>query len=114
MSQQVDAAAEAIEEHVGGFEPENMTDFEGFLQRLPRLFEALAGSLATVAERHGGEYPVNPAVIDHLHEMASAAAGQQEYAAEAHQIFATSHAEDLQRLNDPRPNEQLWDVVENQ
>jgi hypothetical protein len=114
VTQQVLAAAEAIEEHIGGFEPENMNDFGEFLRQLPQIYQALASGLATIADRFGGEYPINPAVVDHLHEMASGAAGQQEYAGEAHQLFATTHAEEIERLENPRPNEQLWDVAENQ
>ena len=36
-----------------------------------------------------------------------------EFAAEAHAIHRIAHAAELERIENPRPNERLWDVVGN-
>jgi hypothetical protein len=114
VSNQIDAATEAVSENIGGWVPENAVDLDMFLLGLPRLFEAMASSVAGVAERLGSEFPVHPSVTEHLHEIAATVAGMGEFAGEAHAIHRTAHAAEMERIESPRPNERLWDVVENQ
>jgi hypothetical protein len=114
VSSHIDAATEAVSQHIGAWEPENALDLDAFLAGLPRLFEAVASSVASVAERLGSEFPVHPSVPDHLREIAATVAGMGEFAGEAHAIHRTAHAAEMERIEDPRPNERLWDVVENQ
>ena len=114
MSNHIDAATEAVSEHIGTWEPENALDLDAFLAGLPRLFEAVASSIAGVADRLGSEFPVHPSVPDHLREIAATVAGMGEFAGEAHAIHRIAHATEMERIEDPRPNERLWDVVENQ
>jgi hypothetical protein len=109
VSSAVEAATEAIDDNIGSFEPENMDDLAGFLAGLPRLFESLAGSFARIADRFGDELPVHGDVQEHLRELASQAAGLQDYAAEADGIFRAAHADDLNRLENPRPGEEFTD-----
>lgn len=109
MSSHIDAVTESIDQGIGGFEPENVDALGDWLRALPHVYGALAGGLARVAERFGGDLPVHPSVVEHLHEMSASAAGQQEYAGEAHHLFRTSHEADLERLEDPRPGEEFMD-----
>jgi hypothetical protein len=110
----IDAAAEAVEQHVGSWEPENAVDLDLFLFRLPRLFEAVSGSIGHVASRLGAEFPVDPAVTERLREIASTVAGMSDFAAEAHALHRVEHAKELERIEEPRPGEQMWDVAQNQ
>jgi hypothetical protein len=114
VSHSVDAATEAVSEHIGTWEPENALDLDSFLSSLPRLFETLAAAVSSVADRLGSEFPVHPSVSEHLQEIAATAAGMGEFAGEAHAIHRTAHANELERIENPRPNERLWDVDENQ
>lgn len=114
MSHQLEDTADAIEQGIGGFDPENAVDLGSWLASLPRVEEARATAYSRAADRLADGHPVHPDVIEHLREMASQADGQREYAEEAHHIFTTSHEAELERLENPRPNERLWDVVENQ
>ena len=113
ISGQIDAAAEAITEYVGGWEPESAMDLDSFLAALPGLFEALAAAMASVAERLGSEFPVHPSVPEHLEEIAATVAGMGEFAAEAHAIHRIAHAAEMERIENPRPHEELWDVAGN-
>lgn len=110
VSSRVEAATDAIEENIGSFEPENVEDLGSFLRGLPGLYDAVASSLSRVADRFGDELPVDNRVSEHIREMASQAAGLREYADEAYGIFRAAHEEDLNRLENPRPNEQFMDV----
>lgn len=109
----ITAAADAITEHVAGFEPENVTDILGFLSGLDHLFSTLGSSLITVAERLGSEHPVDASVVDMVQQMGSHALNLGEYGTTAHGLFRAAHETELQRLEQPRVNEQEWDVERN-
>jgi hypothetical protein len=113
VSSHIDAAAEAVSEYIGAWAPENALDLDSFLAGLPRLFEALAAAMASVASRLGAEFPVHPSVPEHLDEIAATIAGMGEFAAEAHAIHRVAHADEMERIENPRPNEELWDVAGN-
>jgi hypothetical protein len=109
LSNQLEHAADAISHGVGGFHPENVADLEQFLTDLPRVYEALADGLHHVADRFTDDLPVSQQVSEHLREMGSTVAGLADYAGEAQRIFRTAHAEDLERLENPRPGEEFMD-----
>jgi hypothetical protein len=113
MSGHIDAATEALSDYIGAWSPENALDLDSFLAGLPRLFEALAAAVAGVAERLGSEFPVHPSVPEHLEEIAATVAGMGEFAAEAHAIHRMAHAAEMDRIENPRPHEELWDVAGN-
>jgi hypothetical protein len=97
--------------------PENATDLDHFLMDLPYLFEALASSIAGVAERLASEFPVDPAVPEHLQEIAATIAGMGEFAGEAHGIHRVVQAREMEHIENSRPNaatvpyrEAVWSV----
>jgi hypothetical protein len=110
----IDAAADMVEQQIGSWEPDNAVDLDLFLARLPRLFEAVSTSVGHVASRLGSDFPVDPAVTERLREIASTVAGMSEFAGEAHSIHRSAHARELERIEEPRPGEQMWDVARNQ
>lgn len=114
VSSPIDAATEALTENIGAWVPENALDLDAFLSGLPRLFEAVASSVSCVAERLGSEFPVHPSVPEHLQEIAATVAGMGEFAGEAHALHRVAHATEMERIEEPRPNEGLWDVAANQ
>jgi hypothetical protein len=109
MSGNVGAAAEAVEQHLGSFSPENVADFDQFLKDLPEFFGAVGAALGRLADRFADELPIDQAVAEHIREMGAQAAGQQDYASEAYSIFRNVHESDLERLENPRPGEEFLD-----
>jgi hypothetical protein len=109
----IDAATEALSEYIGAWAPDSALDLDSFLAGLPRLFDTLAAAVSGVAERLIAEYPVHPTVPEHLEEIAATVAGMSEFAAEAHAIHLVAHAAEMERIENPRPNEELWDVSTN-
>ena len=69
-SSPVEAAAEAVQQHIGGFVPESAAELDRFLHDLPQLFESTAEALAHLADRFGSDLPVHPSVHEHLRELA--------------------------------------------
>jgi hypothetical protein len=112
-SSHIDAATEAVSEYIGSWSPDSALDLDSFLAGLPRLFDTLAAAVSGVAERLTAEFPVHPSVPEHLEEIAATVAGMSEFAAEAHAIHLVAHAAELERIENPRPNEELWDVATN-
>lgn len=96
------------------YEPEGMLAFEADLRRMPLVFEQVATAFRILGERAGAELPVHAGVSEaisgvHAHQMACAAAAQ-----EVHASFVALHQAELQRLQNPRRGEHLWDVRGNQ
>lgn len=114
MSNHIDAAAEAIDQNIGAWQPDNALDLDQFLSGLPRLFESASEAISRVADTLGEQFPVDPAVTERLRELAVTAGGMADMAGEAHTVHRTAHAKELDRIENPRPGEQMWDVVENQ
>jgi hypothetical protein len=110
----VHAAADMVEQQIGSWEPDSAVDLDLFLSSLPRLFEAVSTSIGHVASRLGSDFPVDPAVTERLREISSTVAGMADFAAEAHSIHRSAHATELERIEDPRPGEAMWDVSRNQ
>lgn len=114
MSKHIDAAAEAVESHIGSWQPENAVDLDMFLSGLPRLFEAVSTSIGHVAGTLGADFPVDPSVPERLNEIAATVAGMADFSGEAHAVHRAAHAREMERIEEPRPNEQIWDVSQNQ
>lgn len=104
------ALTEAIQQNIGGFEPKHALDVEAFLVGLNETFSELSNSLSIAAERLRGDFPIEASVTDLIDQMGVHAATLGEYAQEGHRVFRLAHAADLERHENPRPQEEAWDV----
>jgi hypothetical protein len=105
----ISAASEGIAQHIGSWEPENAKDLDGFLAALPELFDTLGGSLRSVAGRLDG-LPIHRSVIERLHDIAATIGGMSDFSGEAHATHRAQHEKELERIENPRPQEEFWDV----
>lgn len=103
------AAADAIRDYIGGFVPQNAADLTGFVCGLHEVFDALQESLGRINTQFSDDEPVDPLVVEHLNELRGMLASLVDVAAEAGPLFLAAHAADLERLENPRPNEQKMD-----
>ncbi|MBM7786495.1 hypothetical protein [Tenggerimyces flavus] len=108
----IEQAVEAID-NISHWEPETITDVDDFLGDLSELYDALATTQARLAERFGSDLPIGAAVVEHLSELASGAAALTDHARESRSIFRSAHEDEFNRLENPRPKEELWDVTTN-
>lgn len=113
MSSSIDAATEAIDQHIGSWEPQTAVELDEFLSGLPRLVESMSTSLAQVADKLGEQFPVEASVTQMIREIAAHIGGMTDMAGEAHTVHRGAHEKELERIENPRNNEQLWDVTTN-
>lgn len=110
MSGNIVAASEALRDYVGGFVPQNAADLTAFVSDLSQVFEAFSESLGSINTKFSDDEPVAPAVVDHIEELRAMLNGLVDFAAETGQVFRAAHEADLERLDNPRPNEQKMDI----
>lgn len=103
---------EALQEQLGSWEPENAKDTNDMLEALPSLFENLGEVLVHMAEIVT-MHAIEPAVTDELREAAASADGHREQFEQVYKTFRSVHEHDLERLEEPRPGEEDWDVTRN-
>lgn len=108
----IEQAADAINA-IGAWEPESVTEIDEFLANLGQLYEALATTQANLAQRFGSDLPIGAPVVEHLGELASGAAALTDHANQGREIFRSHHEADFDRLENPRPREEMWDVSAN-
>ena len=102
---------EAITEHLGGWMPESHTEAEEFFQNgLPSVFEALGEALARLSQTLPGEKPLDNSLTETLGEMGSTIGGFADVAREMHPLYRSAHETEINRLENPRPGEEMWDV----
>lgn len=108
----IDQAVDAVHA-IGAWEPESINDVDEFLTDLGNLYEALATTQANLAQRFGSDLPIGAPIVDHLAELASGAAALTDHANEGRSIFRSVHEAEFERLENPRPREEMWDVSAN-
>ncbi|HTV99801.1 MAG TPA: hypothetical protein VMF87_05840, partial [Streptosporangiaceae bacterium] len=103
----IDAASEAVQQHVGQFEPENANDLDSFLARLPDFFATVGSAFRSVAARLSDSYPVDASIPDRLNDIGATIAGMADFSGEAHAAHRARHEKEIERLENPRPNEKF-------
>ena len=103
------AVVEAFQQ-LAQFEPESASDMERFLATHHEMYTEIASSYAALADRMQSEMPYGNATADSMRDLGAAAGALSGVAQEAHAAFRQEHSKDLLRIEQPRPNEQQWDV----
>ena len=110
MSSPIAAVTDAVNTHIGGFQPENGEDLDRFLGDLGQFFDDLGSNFIHLADRLGSDFPVNPAVIEAIRELGANAAAQSGVATETYVSHRKEHETEMKRYEEPRPGEEMWDV----
>ena len=113
MSGPISAAAEEVTSAMAGFDPANLKELEGIFPDLKELFDGLATGIRGLSAKYGDELPVKPVVAEAIAEIAATCAGLSAATEEAHGTFRSAHADEIERIENPRPNEQVWDTTSN-
>lgn len=104
-----DSAAEILAQ-AARYNPEDMPQFGRDISQIGEAVRNVANAIRVIVQRGQAEYPVNPKIMELL------AAGYQQIHGAANALdevgpaFRALHEHDLQRHEQPRPNEHLWNV----
>lgn len=110
----IQSATEAIQEVIGGYDPENLMSAGQVFPDLAEFWQGLATSLQTLAGRLEDESPIDNSLAESLREMAATVGGLSDTAQEAHTDFQRIHEADIERIENPRPAEQKADFQAHQ
>ena len=111
MNGTLEPLTEAIHEHLAGWRPENHQDANEFFKTgLPSMFEALGAALSSLSESLASERPLDPAVTDTINEMGSVTGSYADVARELGPLYDSAHEKEIERIENPRPGEEMWDV----
>jgi len=106
-------ATEPIHEAAGtlqAYEPSGPKDWIEFMASLPEAFEELKKAFTTLGEKLGAEFPQEAGVTQMWGDVASGLGGMGDHMEQLYQTFRNEHEREIQRSEEPRPNEQTWDV----
>lgn len=105
------AATAELNGAAAGHAPEDMWTVAREIDQIPEIPANVALALRTYTMRlQSGEYPIDPAVGEAMHQLYAGMAQLVSLAEEVVTVFRTVHAPDLARGEAPRTNEQMWDV----
>ncbi|GAA3165638.1 hypothetical protein GCM10010466_65510 [Planomonospora alba] len=104
------AAAAEVNSVAAAHAPVDMFQVARELDQLHEVPANVALALRTYTQRLQGEYPINPAVVEAIHQLYAGMAQLVSVAEEIGPLFRQIHADDLRREEAPRTNEQLWNV----
>ncbi len=110
----LEAVKEAVQEHLGQWDPENAREIDAVLNGLPGVFREFNAVLQHMAERLQEESDVDPAVRDAIGDAAADLEGTADGFENVYSTHRIVHAEQLGRVEEPRPGSEKWDVTRNQ
>lgn len=113
MTSPIAAVSEEVATSLSNFRPENVTDLRDGFRDLPDLFRVIRQGLSGMTERFADETPVHADVIEHMREMFTALDGLADHADSLGPLFEERHREELKRIDEPRPGEEILDVQSN-
>lgn len=109
-----DAVVEAFREYIGGYEMpeggEGIPDTDNFLGTSGDAFRAMQEVMNGLADRFSGDEPIEEEVSDHWRDCAGGMGAMGEAGDDVYATWRLAQAADLERHENPRPNEQKTNV----
>ena len=96
-----------------GYDPEGMLEWGRDMQAMEQVLTNIGGVLQAL-QRGADDLPVNQVVKDTIGAVGELQSACSSAAAEIHATFRAVHHAELDRLENPRPNEAKWDASVNQ
>jgi hypothetical protein len=109
-SQGFAAVQEAVDQHIGQWDPDEAADIEEFFAGLPDFWRNQGQTFMQLADRMGSELPIAASVRDLVSEVGAACTTIGEHAEETYSAHRTEHETELERVENPRPGEEKWNV----
>lgn len=87
----------------------HMLTYEQGLAALPNILSTIGTGLSQMSSMAEGEQPLNPAVIEYMHQISAAVHQVANVAGELPGLFRAAHESELELLEDRRPHAERWD-----
>lgn len=113
MATPISQAAEEIQGAIAGWQPENIEDLRGMMTDVGALVRALSGGVETIAAKCRDELPVHNSITEHIEQIIPALNGIADHADELPGLFEKLHEHDVERVDNPRPGEEIMDYQAN-
>lgn len=110
MASPIADLADEVQSGFSGFKPESIPDLEGMFDDFPEFWDQLGEGIRVLAGRFDDELPVDPKVAEAIREMGATIVGLADHCREMKTLFEAAHEAELKRLREPRVNEKMWDV----
>ncbi|WP_131102921.1 hypothetical protein [Streptomonospora litoralis] len=94
-------------------EPEGMLDVLATLKGVEQMQETLSGAVGTLKQRLADDYPSTAAVVEGVELAQTQMATAGECCTEAREGFEEQHPDEIERLENQRRREDMWDTVNN-
>ncbi|GAA2822592.1 hypothetical protein [Saccharopolyspora taberi] len=104
---------EQVQATATNFQVNRANDVIDWVKNAPGAAAAEAQSWQSQAQKIQQELPINPAFAEALNSYANASRGLAGQMAEHAAAFEVHHAEELNKLRNPRPGQDKWDISNN-
>lgn len=104
---------DAVTSAAARFEVTNAKGARDWFNGAERFEEAQAAAWSLQAQKLTEGIPLDPDVAELAREVASSHSKSAELAGLASAAFDMCHREDMQKIDEPLPNEELWDISMN-
>lgn len=107
------AVIEACGQATQGYSPDNALRVIDWYEGMPELIEAVAGMLRAQGAKTTEEFYLYPAAAEFAGRLGEQFLAYRDPCASARDAFEKAHAEDLERIRDPKQHQEKWDISAN-
>lgn len=107
------AVIEAAGQAAQAYDPENAVTVIDWFEAMPELIDAMSGMLKAQGDKNTEDFFLYPAAAEFARALGARFQSYKGPCEEARHAFETAHAEDLERIRNPKPNQVKWDIDRN-
>lgn len=101
---------ETAQEVFAAWHPDSPEEFDAGIADLREIYEEMGTAITGLAGRLGSDFPVEPGTREAVAELGASTTGLADAAHEVYTAHRTDHEKEMQRAEEPRPGEEMWDV----
>jgi hypothetical protein len=106
-----EAVQEALDAHIGNWEPDEAQEIEDFFAGMGDFWRNQGQTWHHLAERMSSELPIAARVRELVDEVAASCTMVGDHADDTYNAHRTDHEGRLDRLENPMPGEETWNVT---
>jgi hypothetical protein len=108
----LDEVNEALTTHLAGWTPADAGDMIRFYEtELPGMLEHFGHTLGTLGDKTSEDLPLDPIMGEYIHDLAGTAHTMADVARAAAAAFRNAHEAEINRIENPRHAEHVWDAT---